>query len=46
MKPTKETVDKLIDLVKILVAVAFTVWIIVSPYSGWWILLVLIILSM
>ena len=31
-------------LIRVCLALAFTVWIITSPYSGWWIFLALIIL--
>ena len=32
-------------LIKVLAGLAFTVWIIASPYSGWWILVALAILG-
>jgi hypothetical protein len=32
--------------IKVLAVLAFTVWIIISPYSGWWIILACMIAGM
>jgi hypothetical protein len=35
--------EQINETIRILAVLAFAVWIIISPYSGWWILLACII---